>query len=71
MIYVASDPPADWAGERGFVDVDVLRRHLPAEYQVLQFFICGPSVMQEAMEDALEDLGVPSDRVHTERFNFV
>jgi predicted ferric reductase len=71
VIYAVSDPPADWTGERGYVDVDMLRRYLPTNYQALQYFICGPNVMQDAMEDALDDLRVPGERVHTERFNFV
>ena len=71
VTYAVSDPPADWAGECGYVDVNMLRRHLPTNYQALQYFICGPNVMEDAMEDALDDLGVPGERVHTERFNFV
>lgn len=71
VVHVASDPPSDWTGERGFVDVDTLRRHLPGDYVALQYFICGPGAMQDAMEAALSQLGVPGDRVHTERFNFV
>ena len=39
VTYAVSDPPADWAGERGYVDVDTLRRHLPTNYQALQYFI--------------------------------
>jgi predicted ferric reductase len=39
--YVVSDPPAGWTGERGRIDADVLRRGLPANHQVLQYFICG------------------------------
>ncbi|TDO08839.1 putative ferric reductase [Mycobacterium sp. BK086] len=69
--YVIVDPPADWPGERGRIDAGVLRRGLPANYQALQYFICGPGAMQGAMEDVLGSLGVPSGRVHTERFNFV
>lgn len=69
--YVVSDPPAGWTGARGYIDAAVLRRGLPANYQVLQYFICGPNAMQDALEDALGDLGVPGERVHTERFNFV
>jgi predicted ferric reductase len=71
VVYVVSDPPAAWTGERGFITVDLLRRNLPADYEVLQYFICGPGVMQDAMEDALGELGVPGRQVHTERFNFV
>lgn len=69
--YVVSDPPAGWTGARGYIDAAVLRRGLPANYQVLQYFICGPNAMQDALEDALGELGVPGGRVHTERFNFV
>jgi len=68
---VVSAPPSDWTGERGYVDAETLRRHLPADRQALQFFICGPGAMQDAMEDTLHELGVAGERVHTERFNFV
>jgi predicted ferric reductase len=71
VVYVVSDPPAGWTGEQGRITTDTLRRRLPSEYQTLQYFICGPAGMQDAMEDALGALGVPGDRVHTERFNFV
>ena len=71
VVYVVSHPSPDWTGERGFITVDTLRRHLPAEFGTLQYFICGPNAMQDAMEDALGALGVPGARVHTERFNFV
>jgi predicted ferric reductase len=71
VVYAVSDPPADWAGERGRIDVDMLRRHLPDEFASLQYFICGPGAMQDAMEDALGALRVPGAQVHTERFNFV
>ena len=33
-----------------------------------EVFICGPDAMISATENALLDLGVPADRVHTERF---
>ena len=62
---------AGWPGERGRITTDTLRRHLPAEHEALQYFICGPGAMQDAMEDALAALDVPGNRVHTERFNFV
>ena len=71
VVYVVSDPPAGWTGERGRITVDTLHRHLPPDHDMLQYFICGPGAMQDAMEDALGVLRVSGDRVHTERFNFV
>ena len=71
VIVAVAEPHDDWPGERGYVDLAMLTRHLPANHQALQYFICGPGVMQDAMEDALARLGVAGDRVHTERFNFV
>ncbi|WP_063058467.1 ferredoxin reductase family protein [Nocardia sienata] len=68
---VPQDPPPEWEGENGFVDRALLQRHLPDRYRHRQFFICGPTPMVTAMEDALAALGVPADRVHTERFTFV
>lgn len=38
----------------------------PAE--VAAFFICGPGPMMDAAEEALKGRGVPSDRIHLERF---
>jgi len=61
-----------WTGERGFVSADILTRHLPTMlYRRLQYFICGPAPLMDAMEDILPGIGVPAERVHTERFDMV
>ena len=71
VVHVLERPPANWAGEVGFVTAEVLSRHLPRGYQRFQFFICGPAPMMDAVERALVELGVPGERVHTERFDMV
>lgn len=71
VVPVPQDPPPEWEGESGFVDRALLQRHLPDRYRHRQYFICGPTPMVTAMEDALAALDVPADRVHTERFTFV
>jgi predicted ferric reductase len=71
VVHVLEQPPDDWAGETGFVTADVLARHLPPGYRRFQFFICGPDPMMDAAEAALIGMGVPPERVHTERFNMV
>ena len=71
VVYVLREAPPGWAGETGRVDGALLSQHLPDNYQRMQYFICGPSSMQDTIEEALDDLGVPGEQVHTERFNFV
>ncbi|MGN6377349.1 MAG: ferredoxin reductase family protein [Gaiellales bacterium] len=69
VVHVLEHPPADWTGETGYVTRDVLSRHLPHNFQRFQYFICGPAPMMDASEAALLELGVPGERVHTERFD--
>jgi predicted ferric reductase len=71
VVHVLERPPADWTGESGYVTGEVLARHLPPGYRRFQFFICGPDPMMDAVEAALIGLGVPPERVHTERFDMV
>ncbi|GAB3915917.1 ferric reductase [Microlunatus endophyticus] len=70
-VHVLTQAAADWTGERGYVDREMLSRHLPKGYRRFQYFICGPDPMMDAAEGALLGLGVPTERVHTERFNMV
>ena len=71
VVHVLENPPADWTGERGFIDAEVLQRHLPAPYADHEYFICGPDVMMDAIETALEKLKVPMTKYHSERYSFV
>jgi len=69
--YVFEKPDADWTGERGFITGDTLRRCLPADPMQYEYFVCGPLPMVDALERTLTSFGVPSDRIHTERFQMV
>jgi predicted ferric reductase len=71
VVHVLERPPEDWSGETGYVTAEVLARHLPPGHRRFQFFICGPDPMMDAAEAALIGLGVPPERVHTERFDMV
>jgi predicted ferric reductase len=71
VVHVLEHPPEGWTGESGYVTADVLQRHLPPGYRRFQYFICGPDPMMDAAEAALVQLGVPAERVHTERFDMV
>lgn len=71
VVYVLSDPPEDWDGERGFITGEILSRYLPKQYKRFKYLICGPEPLMDAMEAALPALGVPRDYVQTERFDMV
>lgn len=68
VVYVVEDPPPGWTGEAGRVNTALLRKHLPPQYRRFQYFICGPEPMMDSVESALVGLGVPFERIHTERF---
>ncbi|NVB78694.1 MAG: oxidoreductase [Kofleriaceae bacterium] len=71
VIHVLENPPDGWTGERGFITAAVMQRHLPPSYADHEYFICGPDVMMDAIEGALEKLGVPISKYHSERYSFV
>ena len=71
VVHVLEQPPPDWTGETGYLDAEILARHLPAGFRRFQFFACGPTPMLSAVETALVRIGTPADRIHTERFDWV
>jgi predicted ferric reductase len=72
VVRVLARPSDTWTGERGFITAQILRRHLPDPlYAHFQYFVCGPNPLMDAMETVLPSLGIPADRVHTERFDMV
>jgi predicted ferric reductase len=71
VVHVISRPSDQWDGERGRIDADVLARHLPTQYKAMQYFLCGGDNMVRSVEDALDVLDVPADRVHAEQFGMV
>lgn len=72
VVYVLQKPPPGWQGERGRLTAQLLYRHLPRrQYNRYEFFICGPNGLMDGMEEALPLIGVPPERIHTERFAMV
>jgi ferredoxin-NADP reductase len=71
MIVVQSDPLSgdgerDHADPTGFIDVDFLRRVLPAGTH--HFYVCGPPAMMASLVPALREWGVAADALHYEAF---
>jgi predicted ferric reductase len=71
VVHVLANPPPDWTGEKGFINAEMFKRHLPPPYADHEYFICGPDMMMDAIEKALQELGVPMSKYHSERYSFV
>lgn len=59
---------ADWGGETGFIDAEMLRKSAPDLDRPI-FYISGPRAMVAAMRKTLDDAGVKDDRIRTEEFS--
>jgi predicted ferric reductase len=68
VVHVLTEPPPAWAGEVGFIDADLLARHLPSDLGRADIFVCGPPPMLTAALNGLERLGVAPEHVHAEQF---
>jgi ferredoxin-NADP reductase len=62
-----SQPPG-WSGYARRVDGPMLTDMLALLPSTPQAYICGPTALVEAVANTLVGLGVPTDRVRTERF---
>jgi predicted ferric reductase len=66
VVHVLSDEPG-WPGEKGRVDRERLARLVP-DLAAREIYLCGPSAMVRGVRAALANLGLPSARIHGERF---
>jgi ferredoxin-NADP reductase len=68
IINVLSDDQA-FAGEKGIVDLERIKRLVPDAVD-RDVFVCGPPPMMNGVVSALQKLGVPASRIHFEKFAF-
>jgi len=68
LIHVLEQPPEGWEGETGYINADILRRHLPDDYKESTFFLCGPLPMIEAVEGAMHEVKVPPVHIYSEQY---
>ena len=60
-----------WEGMTGRIralNISSLLSEYPQRTSDVEFFICGPGNLIDTAEKALNDSGIPSDKVHSERF---
>ena len=71
VVHVLESPPVGWTGETGFIDDDVLERHLGDHPERARYFVCGPPPMMDAALGALTRRGIPDRHVDLEVFDLV
>jgi len=60
--------PDGWAGFTRRIDADMLREVFGPLGPQVRIFACGPTLLVESVADALVAIGVPAERIKTERF---
>lgn len=60
--------PDGWTGFTRRIDADMLREVLGPLGSDVRVFVCGPTLLVESVADALVAIGIPTDRIKTERF---
>jgi predicted ferric reductase len=63
---ISGDP--DWAGEKGFLDAEMIKRLAP-DFAERDAFLCGPPPMVASVRAALTGLGMSRTRIHSEVFS--
>jgi predicted ferric reductase len=63
-------PHPDWTGPTGRIDATMLATVLPGPFRrnQLDYFLCGSAPFVNGVSTALDEIGIPRQRVHTEQF---
>jgi predicted ferric reductase len=71
VIEVLRRPHPGWEGHTGEIDISLLTTVLGTGQLCwsLDYFLCGPPGLVHDSLEALEALGVPTERIHTEQFD--
>lgn len=60
--------PEGWTGYGRRIDADMLREVIGPLGSDVRVFTCGPTLLVESVADTLVSIGVPAERIKTERF---
>ena len=71
VVHILEEPPEGWQGEQGYLDGDILKRHLPENRDGFRYFLCGPTPMTDAARKHLGELGAPLAHIDNEIFDMV
>jgi ferredoxin-NADP reductase len=60
--------PHGWTGYARRIYIDMLREVAAPLGNALRSYVCGSTSLVESVADNLTNLGIPADRIRTERF---
>ena len=69
---VMSNQP-DWPGEKGFITRQLIEKYAIKDGEdprLMDFYVCGPPIMMDIVIPIIMEMGVPSSKIHFERFAF-
>ncbi len=61
-------PPAGWTGYRRRIDATMLAEVMRPFDRRARVYVCGPTLLVEAVANALVQMELPTERIRTERF---
>jgi predicted ferric reductase len=68
IIHVLDDPDEEWNGETGYVDEEILSKHID-NFKDKAFYICCPPPMRKTVLKILRKKSVSNDRIRVEIFS--
>ncbi len=71
VVPTLTQPHPGWTGSTGRIDATMLATVLPGPFRrnQLDYFLCGSGPFVEGVATALDEIGIPRQRVHTEQFD--
>ena len=68
LITFTRQAPAGWTGYQRRIDAAMLNEVITPFGTSARTYVCGPTLLVESVANLLVGMGLPADRVHTERF---
>lgn len=71
VVPTLTQPHPGWTGATGRIDAAMLATVLPGSFRrdQLDYFLCGSSPFVNGVSTALDEIGIPRQRIHTEQFD--
>jgi predicted ferric reductase len=68
VVHVLSRPDETWMGEKGHINIELIRKYCTGDLTGKSFWICGPGAFTTSIIQALRDTNVPAGKIHNEAF---